>query len=203
MSDQDTQQEPSMEEILASIKRIISENENEEIAAVSQSGARAASDAIDEPKVVLKPEPEVVATIDENVLELTDEVQDDGTVVNINTGERVEGEESSVVADPLLKPELATEPVDHLAAEALERLVSENAAMESVLSLSAFAAAVDKDLRTTPPHAGPRTIEDLVKDVMRPIIREWLDQNLPLLVEGMVGREIERLGREAEDVSQH
>lgn len=202
MSDQDTQQEPSMEEILASIRRIISENENEETAAVPQPGVRAASSAIDAPKVVLEPEPDAVETTDKDVLELTDEVQDDGTVVNINTGERVGGDQSAEEAGALLKPEPAPEPADALAAEVLDRLVSENPAMNSVLSLSALTAAVDADRRTLVPPVGPRTIEDLAKDVMRPIIREWLDENLPLLVERMVGREIERLGREAEEVSQ-
>ena len=94
------------------------------------------------------------------------------------------------------------EPVDALAAEAADRLVSENPAMNSVASLSALAAAVDTHRRAVDPSIGPRTIEDLVKDVMRPMIREWLDDNLPSLVERMVGREIERLTREAEDISQ-
>ena len=74
--------------------------------------------------------------------------------------------------------------------------------MNSVSSLSALAAAVDTHRRAVDPSIGPRTIEDLVKDVMRPMIREWLDDNLPSLVERMVGREIERLTREAEEISQ-
>ena len=94
------------------------------------------------------------------------------------------------------------EPVDALAAEAADRLVSENPAMNSVASLSVLAAAVDTHRRAVDPSIGPRSIEDLVKDVMRPMIREWLDDNLPSLVERMVGREIERLTREAEDISQ-
>jgi cell pole-organizing protein PopZ len=94
------------------------------------------------------------------------------------------------------------EPADVLAAEAADRLVSENPAINSVSSLSALAAAVDIHRRAVDPSIGPRTIEDLVKDVMRPMIREWLDDNLPSLVERVVGREIERMTREAEDISQ-
>jgi len=87
-------------------------------------------------------------------------------------------------------------------AEASERLVSDMPGMESVSTLSGLAAAVDTHRRAVDPSIGPKTIEDLVKEVMRPMIREWLDANLPSLVERLVGREIERLTREAEDISQ-
>ena len=251
MSDQEAQQEPSMEEILASIRRIISEDGDEETAAAPEEAAA----EVDAPEALAEPEPEVAEvaeeeeilelTDEEEVLELTDEVQDDGTVVNLNTGEevpeddapdevfeepQVEDEEEielemvdsdepteepeENIAEPEPEPEpqpeaepepvsiAEPEPVDALAAEAADRLVSENPAMNSVASLSALAAAVDTHRRAVDPSIGPRTIEDLVKDVMRPMIREWLDDNLPSLVERMVGREIERLTREAEDISQ-
>lgn len=240
MSDQNSQQEPSMEEILASIRRIISEDGDEETAAAPEAAAEAVPEAVEEPEAVAEPEPEPEASeaadpAEEDVLELTDEVQDDGTVVNLNTGEAVAEDETpeefvealeldeeedvelemvdadedpaeEAVAEPEPEPEIPAEPVaepaDVLAAEAADRLVSENPAMNSVTSLSALAAAVDTHRRAVDPSIGPRTIEDLVKDVMRPMIREWLDDNLPSLVERMVGREIERLTREAEDLSQ-
>jgi len=249
MSDQEAQQEPSMEEILASIRRIISEDGDEETAAAPEEAAA----EVDAPEALAEPEPQpevaevaeeeeiLELTDEEEVLELTDEVQDDGTVVNLNTGEEVpeddapdevfeepqaEDEEEielemvdsdepteeteENIAEPEPQPEAEPEPVsiaepepvDALAAEAADRLVSENPAMNSVASLSALAAAVDTHRRAVDPSIGPRTIEDLVKDVMRPMIREWLDDNLPSLVERMVGREIERLTREAEDISQ-
>jgi cell pole-organizing protein PopZ len=259
MSDQEAQQEPSMEEILASIRRIISEDGDEETAAAPEEAAA----EVDAPEALADPEPEpepevaevaeeeevLELTDEEEVLELTDEVQDDGTVVNLNTGEEVpeddapdevveepqaedeeeielemvdsdeptEQPEENIAepeADPEPEPEAEPEPepepvavaepepVDALAAQAADRLVSENPAMNSVASLSALAAAVDTHRRAVDPSIGPRTIEDLVKDVMRPMIREWLDDNLPSLVERMVGREIERLTREAEDISQ-
>lgn len=40
-----------------------------------------------------------------------------------------------------------------------------------------------------------QTLEDVVKEIMRPAIRKWLDDNLPTIVERMVGEEIERLAR--------
>ena len=42
------------------------------------------------------------------------------------------------------------------------------------------------------------TLEDLIRDLMRPHLKEWLDRNLPSIVERMVRAEIERLAREAE-----
>lgn len=237
MSDQEAQQEPSMEEILASIRRIISEDGDEDTAAAPEAEAEVMPDAVEEPEAVAEPDPEPEAVEEpavaeeEDVLELTDEVQDDGTVVNLNTGESVDDEETpeefvealeldeeeedvelemvDAVEEPaepepapVVQEQPAAEPAEVLAAEAADRLVSEDPAMNSVTSLSALAAAVDTHRRAVDPSIGPRTIEDLVKDVMRPMIREWLDDNLPSLVERMVGREIERLTREAEDISQ-
>jgi cell pole-organizing protein PopZ len=40
-----------------------------------------------------------------------------------------------------------------------------------------------------------RTIEDLVKDMLRPMLKSWLDDNLPGLVERLVRAEIERVSR--------
>ena len=190
MSDPNAEQEPSMEEILASIRRIISEDGEE--------------DTAEQPE----PEPEPPAGHEDGVLELTDEVQDDGTVVNLKTGEEVSKEpveEEDVgleMIDAEGKPEL--EPVIEAAAEAVaaERLVSDISGMEAVSALSGLAAAVNNHRRAVDPGIGARTIEDLVKEVMRPMIREWLDDNLPALVERLVSREIERLTREAEEISQ-
>jgi uncharacterized protein len=230
MSDQNSQQEPSMEEILASIRRIISEDGDDDNAAPEAEAAapEPVLETVPDPVEVEEPEAE------EDILELTDEVQDDGTVVDLNTGEAVEEEENpeefvesleveeeielelvdaeeepaedeaiaEVEPESEPEPEAQLEPVNILAAEAADRLVSDNPAMTSVSSLSALAAAVDTHRRAVDPSIGPRTIEDLVKEVMRPMIKEWLDNNLPALVERMVGREIERLTREAEDISQ-
>ncbi|MBJ3774761.1 DUF2497 domain-containing protein [Acuticoccus sp. 2012] len=39
----------------------------------------------------------------------------------------------------------------------------------------------------------PRTLEDLVRDMMRPLLREWLEANLPDIVERQVRQEIDRV----------
>ena len=229
MSDQESQPEPSMEEILASIRRIISEDGDEDAPAVEATAPAPEAEAAPVPEQAADP----VQETEEDVLELTDEVQDDGTVVNLKTGKAVNdddgaeereeeielemidaveeaadepeteiaaGSDSEFVTEP--EQDIQFEPQEILIAAAADRLVSDNPAMNSVTSLSALAAAVDVHRRAVDPSIGPKTIEDLVKEVMRPMIREWLDDNLPSLVERMVGREIERLTREAEEISQ-
>ncbi|MFG1428455.1 DUF2497 domain-containing protein [Roseixanthobacter glucoisosaccharinicivorans] len=42
-----------------------------------------------------------------------------------------------------------------------------------------------------------RTVEDLVKEILRPMLKEWLDANLPDIVERLVRAEIERVSRTA------
>lgn len=42
---------------------------------------------------------------------------------------------------------------------------------------------------------GGKTIEDLVKEMLQPMLKEWLDKNLPPMVERYVEREISRLTR--------
>lgn len=228
MTDQNKEQEPSMEEILASIRRIISEDgdENKTAAVERESAEPVAAAALGKA--------DLLELTEEDVLELTDEIQADGTVVNLNTGDRVskvktpkeevqpklgaakeepaennssEREGASVAFDQgstasELTPESRLEPANVLPEESADRLISAESAMNSVASLSALAAAVDTHRRAVDPSIGPRSIEDLVKDVMRPMIREWLDDNLPSLVERMVAREIDRMAREAEDISQ-
>ncbi len=51
------------------------------------------------------------------------------------------------------------------------------------------------------PNPGPpvmadgKTIEDMVKEILRPMLKDWLDRNLPPMVERIVEREIVRLTR--------
>jgi cell pole-organizing protein PopZ len=40
-----------------------------------------------------------------------------------------------------------------------------------------------------------RTLEDLVREMLRPMLKSWLDDNLPGLVERIVRAEIERVSR--------
>lgn len=44
------------------------------------------------------------------------------------------------------------------------------------------------------PQAGADTLDGLVRDLLRPMLRDWLDAHLPDLVERLVAREVARLG---------
>ena len=39
------------------------------------------------------------------------------------------------------------------------------------------------------------TLEDVARETLRPMLKSWLDENLPRVVEGMVQSEIERVSR--------
>jgi len=44
-----------------------------------------------------------------------------------------------------------------------------------------------------PEVAGSDTLEGLVRELIKPMLRDWLDANLPQIVETMVSREISRI----------
>ncbi len=164
--------EPSMEEILASIRRIISDEVP--------------------PPVSAEPAPSLSVEGDkseEDILELTQIVQEDGAVVDF--------------VEPALSPPAVFPPTPALFEPSLktESLVSSPAAQTAASALSSLAQTVEIErLATTPLGVtalgnGGRTLEDMVIELMRPLLKDWLDQNLPPLVERLVQREIERIAR--------
>jgi cell pole-organizing protein PopZ len=69
---------------------------------------------------------------------------------------------------------------------------------EAPIISSATAAAVDSAfnaLAHTVLVQNAKTLEDLVKEMLRPMLQHWLDNNLPTLVERLVRQEIERVAR--------
>jgi len=83
-------------------------------------------------------------------------------------------------------------PATHKPAEA-----SPTPAPEQLLS-SATSAAVDSAfnaLAQTVLVQNGRTLDDLVREMLRPMLKSWLDDNLPGLVERLVRNEIERVAR--------
>ena len=166
MSDQ-TSQEPTMEEILASIRRIISEDE--------PAGGDAAPEAEPEPQpaqaaaeLPLPPEePE------DDVLELTERVETHGDLDVYSAAAEPEEELSFAEPEPLA-PEapLVGDPAAAAAAAAFGRLSS------SILM-----------------PADGRTLEDVVRELLRPLLKQWLDDNLPGIVQQTVQAEVERIAR--------
>jgi cell pole-organizing protein PopZ len=69
---------------------------------------------------------------------------------------------------------------------------SADAARQSLEALTAAVAPAVAAARRGP-AVGGRSMEDVVLDALRPMLKEWLDANLPALVEAMVAKEISRI----------
>ena len=130
------QQDPSMEEILASIKRVIAEDGRD-------ANRRAAATTGARPRRIARPEP----APEEDVLELDDPVSE---------------------GQGLLSEDVAA------------------ASRERLASLSALRQRSD-----APAESG--SLEAVVRDMLRPMLKDWLDAHLPEIVEDLVTREIARL----------
>jgi len=85
---------------------------------------------------------------------------------------------------PAPKSKLA-EPVQ---AEVKTTLVSQDTANASRSSLAALSAMIVK-----PDIVGSDTLEGLVRDMLKPLLADWLDANLPEIVERQVAQEIARI----------
>ena len=74
---------------------------------------------------------------------------------------------------------------------------SEPAPVQQILSRSTVSAVESafNSLANTVLSNNARTLEDLVKEMLRPMLKSWLDDNLPGLVERIVKAEIERVSR--------
>lgn len=84
---------------------------------------------------------------------------------------------------PPRQPEPASVP-----REPRDELLSPQAGASVASSFEALTATVGGS-------QGSRTLEDLVRDMLRPMLKAWLDDNLPALVERLVRQEIERVAR--------
>ena len=188
MSEQ-TSQEPTMEEILASIRRIISEDD-----APAEGATEAAAPAPEpepepeapaapppapepEPEPVKaeapppapEPEPVVEAEEEDEPLELTQRVE---TVGDLDVVE--------AAPPPAPAPAPAPEPAPSL--------VSPEAAVAAASAFGALSAAIAM------PREG-RTLEDVVRELLQPLLKQWLDDNLPKIVQEAVQAEVERIAR--------
>ncbi|HET9160053.1 MAG TPA: DUF2497 domain-containing protein [Caulobacteraceae bacterium] len=192
-------QEPTLEEILASIRRIISEDEapatpeDETAAAPVEAEAEdepemeTATEPAGEPEVADEPEPEPVAAAAEAEPEI--EVEDD--VLELT--EPVVASASDSIGDldvfsPAAKSESAPMPAATAQLTDDEPLVSPPAAAAAATAFGQLAARVQM------PPAG-QTLDDVVREMLRPRLKEWLDANLAGIVQAKVEEEVERVAR--------
>ncbi|MDQ8730082.1 DUF2497 domain-containing protein [Bradyrhizobium sp. LHD-71] len=233
-------QEPSMEEILASIRRIIADDEAKPEAGAPSGPPRAqvapTEPAKPPPRPVVatpapRPEPSpkiaqvkpapaptaknsqdeidaMLAGLDaetttkevraaaappaDDVLELTEQMavaQPKPSFRTIEPPNDVEFAEASEPAKP---------PVRGVEERVRERIADEVTAASRPLMSQSTVTAVDSAfnaLAQTVLSNNARTLEDLVKEMLRPMLKAWLDDNLPSLVEKIVRAEIERVSR--------
>lgn len=173
-------QDQSMEDILQSIKRIIAEEGD--------------------------PEPQPGGS---DVLELTERLAEDGSVTQVKPGEGNPSTMSidEIMAQPISTPAPAPAPAVAPAPEPTPSLqvTPDEDSLISNTTLSASVAALNalRDSMTPAPPA-PRadvsfrsgiTVEDLVIESLKPMLKDWLDGNLPRIVEQLVRKEISKLSQ--------
>lgn len=171
------QDEPSIEEILGSIRRIIAEDED------------APAEAAEEP------------------LELTNKIDPDGTIVQQEIAPEIEEpiieeepviEEPPVAAQPPAPPASATKLAFEEEVKPMSDIQDTTEDLISATTADATAAVMAKLARRTAiVEEGNEgvTIEAIVRQMLRPMLREWLDGHLPDIVEKVVARELERLSK--------
>ena len=179
--------EPSMEEIIASISRIITDE-----------------------KTSVEPVRPVPVENSE-ILELTEVVNEDGSVRRVvpeaSSSERRRAGSEAVVdpatanatarSDPsALFPGAGVEPSLELGRERILSSATSGAAAAAFAQLGALPRERRRE-GEFPLGGVDRTLEDIVRDMLRPLLQTWLDENLPRLVERLVREEIARVVGEA------
>ena len=158
------QPEPSMEEILASIRRIISEDGEEEVAPAQQGQRARPAPRQTAPFTPPPAAPAVAQTPAEDDRAGTHLETEDVEMIKKNTAQAMQDEgEEEILAE-----------------------TTAAAATKAFQSLS----------QTIRVSAGEgRTLEDIVTDLLRPLVKDWLDANLPAIVEEKVEEEVQRVAR--------
>jgi hypothetical protein len=162
-----------MEEILASIRRIISEDD------VEQSEPIEEEDGFP-PQREPEPEPEIVA----------EEPPPPPPEPEPEPEPELELEPDPVPAPPAVEQEDVLELTDRI-----EPLQDIEPALVSDPTAAAAAAAFGHLSASLLMPQDLRTLEDVVRELLRPLLKQWLDDNLPDIVEAQVQAEIERISR--------
>jgi cell pole-organizing protein PopZ len=84
-----------------------------------------------------------------------------------------------------------------MTAQTAEPLISPGTASASTNAFARLAKAAAPDAKPSVNVAGI-SVEQLVVDLLTPMLRDWLDQNLPGIVERVVEQEVKKLARRAE-----
>jgi uncharacterized protein len=213
-----------MEEILSSIRRIIADEETDDNSSTDDElgAAEARSEALDDDVEALARGAEDETDADEDVLELTKVVRESGEVIDLQ-GERPSADDAMDHDEArddddqrlgLAPPDHAPdeEPADggwdHI--QRKDQVVhSEHSRAAELMSATTASVAggafakLSQALQRTPAEeavadGSGRTVEQFIEDIARPMLKEWLDENLPGIVERLVQKEIQKISRRAE-----
>lgn len=222
------QQEPSMEDILASIRKILSEDEEEggeEGAVEAAPEEDAAPEPEPEPEIEPEPEPEPVIEPEEDdgpdLAALLAEDDEDEVVFEPEPEPEPVAQPAALeltdemMLEPEPEPEPALEPAPQpeappppppppqpqqeqpYQAYGQNGLVADQVEQASGVHIAQLAQAVAQERALTLGNQGI-TIEQLVREICTPVLKQWLDHNLPYMVERIVRQEVERIVSRAE-----
>jgi cell pole-organizing protein PopZ len=202
-------QEPSMEEILASIRRIIADDD------ASKTVQRAPEPPRPEPVVAPPPppppppmprafEPEQRSPLPEPPRAMgSDAIAEQASDILDLTESMASAPPPPPAPPPMPAPAPSFRTIDGTSDIGFDEVVDKPAPapfpeMTGHLISHQTSAAVDSAfsaLAQTVLVQNARTLEDLVREMLRPMLKTWLDDNLPGLVERLVRAEIERVSR--------
>jgi cell pole-organizing protein PopZ len=195
MAEIKTEQEPSIEEILESIRQIISEDGTPVAEGQQKPAAKPAAEQVmkappapakQPAQTMAAPQAPAAAPAEETVLELTDKVEAAPAAAPLPQAAAAPEEQYKpriVLEDAMEDDPLMSDMTAEAAVAAMARIMAQNIAVE----------------REMPGKPGPVTLEDMAREMMHPLIKVWLDKNLPVIIEKLVAREIEKLARRALD----
>ena len=141
---------------------------------------------------VRQPEPEPEPEPD--VLELTDEMAMPTPAPPPPSFRKVEPRDDLEFSEPAPPPRPAPPPPSYAAVDFDALPLPPPQPILAQSTVSAVESAFNS-LAHTVLSSNARTLEDLVKEMLRPMLKSWLDDNLPGLVERIVKAEIERVSR--------
>ena len=165
--------EPSMEEILASIRTIIADERDPARADLPKAGPHRPAAPAPGPQIVYSKDAAVVEPLAQEPPQLPENGQSPEAGQPKVVWRQPERRSSELVGDPASVGDALS-----LAAE------TDKAVSSAFGALSAELAARSAELA-----------DGMVRDMLRPLLKAWLDENLPGIVERLVGAEIERLAR--------
>ena len=172
-------QDQSMDDILASIRRILNEAEAAAVATESAEATPPAVPVAEEPEASPPPRapaPEFAPP----------------PIAPPPPAARFAPEPLDLTSDMLVTPPNQAASAPRMGMDDVSGLIAPAAAAAAAASVGSLLRAVSSERGSQVYRGGP-SIEDVVREEIRPILKDWLDHHLPPLVERLVRAEIERV----------